>query len=442
MLHITNSLTGKKEEFAPLSDTVKMYVCGVTPYDHAHVGHGRCYVAFDILYRTLRFLGHTVVYTRNFTDIDDKLLNRAAREFGDRLQYQKLANQFIKSFAQDMHALNCLDPDHEPRVTEHIPQIILFIQGLIDQGVAYQANGDVYFNIKQFPAYGALSKHNVEDLRTGVRIDVREQKKDPLDFALWKSESEGQFWQSPWGYGRPGWHIECSALARQYLGEKIDIHGGGLDLIFPHHENEIAQSEALHGKSFARFWVHNGLININKEKMSKSLGNVFALNELFQQFDPMVIRYYFVSHHYLSLIHISFDGLQAAQKAYQRLIKIFSNYACKETAKNFTSPIIDRMRTFLCDDLNTPGMLGVVFEHLADLQNNEQELCAVKFILTSVLGLTLQPLPEKKIDITPEIQKLIDERNKARKEKNWAQADAIRDQLAQLGIDVRDEKLD
>ncbi len=442
MLHITNSLTGKKEEFAPLSDTVKMYVCGVTPYDHAHVGHGRCYVAFDILYRTLRFLGHTVVYTRNFTDIDDKLLNRAAREFGDRLQYQKLANQFIKSFAQDMHALNCLDPDHEPRVTEHIPQIILFIQGLIDQGVAYQANGDVYFNIKQFPAYGALSKHNVEDLRTGVRIDVREQKKDPLDFALWKSESEGQFWQSPWGYGRPGWHIECSALARQYLGEKIDIHGGGLDLIFPHHENEIAQSEALHGKSFARFWVHNGLININKEKMSKSLGNVFALNELFQQFDPMVIRYYFVSHHYRAPIDFSFDGLQAAQKAYQRLIKIFSNYACKETAKNFTSPIIDRMRTFLCDDLNTPGMLGVVFEHLADLQNNEQELCAVKFILTSVLGLTLQPLPEKKIDITPEIQKLIDERNKARKEKNWAQADAIRDQLAQLGIDVRDEKLD
>ena len=442
MLHLTNSLIGKKELFKPLADTVKMYVCGVTPYDHAHVGHGRCYIAFDVLLRMLRYLGYHVKYYRNFTDIDDKLINRAAREIGDRLRYKEIANRYISSFEKDMQALNCIVPDGQPRVTDNIKHIIAFIQGLIDQGYAYQANGDVYFQISTFSSYGKLSKHKVEDLRTGLRIDVREQKKDPLDFALWKSESNGEFFKSPWGYGRPGWHIECSVLAKEYLGEQIDIHGGGLDLIFPHHENEIAQSEALHGKNFAQFWIHNGLVNIGKEKMSKSLGNVFSLHELFQQYDPMVVRYYFISHHYRAPIEFSFDGLEAAKKAYQKLIHVFSQHECKKIfGGSIASPIIDRMKEFLLDDLNTPGMLGIVFEHLSDLKNNEQELCAVKQILTDVFGLTLQPLPEKKVTITPEIQKLINERNEARKQKDWVRADAIRDKLKELGVEVYDEKI-
>ena len=441
MLKLTNSLTGKKEEFKPLSDLVTMYVCGVTPYDHAHIGHGRCYVAFDVLYRMLQFLGYSVNYCRNFTDIDDKLLNRADKEFSDRLRYKEIADRYIQSFHQDIKLLNCLDPEHEPCVTQHITQIVAFIEGLIEQGYAYQADGDVYFQISRLPAYGKLSKHNVEDLRAGVRVGVREEKKDPLDFALWKSEPEGEFFKSPWGYGRPGWHIECSALAHHYLGEQIDIHGGGLDLIFPHHENEIAQSEALYKKDFAQFWVHNGLVNINKEKMSKSLGNIFALHELFKTFDPMIVRYYFLSHHYHAPIEFSFDGLAAAQKAYQKLINVFANYSCKEMPKDFTSPIIDQIKEFLCDDLNTPGVLGVIFGHLSDLQDNEQELCAVKYILTNVFGLTLQPLSVQEVEITPEIQTLIGQRNEARNQKDWKRADEIRDQLKKLGFEVRDDKI-
>ena len=244
MIQFTNTLTGKKEEFI-VQDTVLMYVCGITPYDNAHVGHGRCYVSFDVLHRMLLFFGKKVVYCRNFTDIDDKLLHRAEKEFGDRLRYLEIADRYIKSFTHDVAALNCLPPHIEPRVTDNIPEIIIFIQELIDKGYAYQSGSDVYFHIAQFPEYGKLSKQKIEDLHAGVRVDVREQKKNPLDFALWKGEPEGEFWQSPWGYGRPGWHIECSVLARINLGEHIDIHGGGLDLIFHHHENEIALSERL-----------------------------------------------------------------------------------------------------------------------------------------------------------------------------------------------------
>ena len=245
MLKIINTLSGKKELFRPLFDKVTMYVCGITPYDRAHIGHGRCYVVFDVLYRMLRFLGYRVIYCRNFTDIDDKLLKKAEHEFGDAQRYPEIAARNIKSFHQDMAALNCFSPDYEPRVTTHIPQIITFIDALIKKGHAYQANGDVYFQVSSFPSYGKLSRQKLDDLRGGVRIDVREDKRDQLDFVLWKGDPEGKFWQSPWGYGRPGWHIECSALAREYLSDQIDLHGGGIDLIFPHHENEIAQSESL-----------------------------------------------------------------------------------------------------------------------------------------------------------------------------------------------------
>ncbi len=335
MLKITNTLSGKKESFVPLkAPEVKMYVCGVTPYDYAHLGHGRVYVIFDVLYRLLTFSGYKVTYCRNFTDIDDKLLNRAKKELGDRLAYERLATKFIDAFHDDMNALNCLPPTYEPRVTEHITEIIEFIDGLVKKEKAYIVNGDVYFSIEQFPNYAQLSKHKLKDLRAGARVEVQEKKKDPLDFALWKSELEETFWKSPWGWGRPGWHIECSTLARLYLGEQIDLHAGGMDLIFPHHDNEIAQTEALIGKPFVKYWMHNAFVRIDKEKMSKSLGNFFTLQEVFKKFDPIVIRYLYLTHHYRSPLDFSFDDLEAAHKTYQKLARIFSKHTCAQPLSN------------------------------------------------------------------------------------------------------------
>jgi cysteinyl-tRNA synthetase len=455
MLKITNTMTGNKELFTPRNEgVVNMYICGVTPYAPSHIGHGRCYVAFDLFYRVLQLAGYSVVYCRNFTDIDDKLLNRAEQEFGDKHRYTEIADACIRQFHDDMTALNCISPDFEPRVTHHIPDIIEFIQGLIEEGKAYAVGGDVYFHIASFPQYGKLSKHNIKDLRAGSRIDVEHNKKDPLDFALWKSEAEGTFWESPWGYGRPGWHIECSALASYYLGERIDVHGGGLDLVFPHHENEIAQSEGLYGGTFARYWMHNGFVLVDKEKMSKSLGNFLTLDEIFKQFDPMVIRFYYLSHRYRAPMDFSFDDIKSVQKSYQRLCKFFES--CKESTvqsiaqsmrkdaekiKGF--PIVQKMWQALLDDLNTPAMFGTLFESLDILADpaNKQEMCAVKAFLLSILGLTLEPLPEKAVELTPEITQLLAEREKARAEKNWARADEIRDQLTNLGVDIHDKKL-
>ncbi|HEX4069322.1 MAG TPA: cysteine--tRNA ligase [Candidatus Babeliales bacterium] len=453
-MQFTNTLSGKKEKFAT-SKPVKMYVCGVTPYDDAHIGHGRCYVAFDLLLRMLRFFGHEVNYCRNFTDIDDKTMHRAEKEFGDRLRFHEIADRYIANFHQDIAKLNCVPPNHEPRVTENIPQIIEFIQNLITQGYAYQSDSDVYFLIEKFPSYGKLSKQKIEDLYVGVRHEACDKKRHPLDFALWKGEPEGEFWKSPWGYGRPGWHIECSVLAYLNLGEHIDIHGGGLDLIFPHHENEIAQSESLLGAPFSRMWIHNGMVNSNKEKMSKSLGNFFVLRDIYKHFDPMVLRYYFLIHHYRMPIEFSFEGLTSAQKSYEKLIRLFAGdlsddlsfvASAKEEAwgksdATYQSDLSDRIKTFLQDDLNTPGLFGVIFEHSVDIANNKHELAAVKNILVNILGLTLQPLPENSVALTPEIEELIVERNKARREKNWARADELRDQLKMLGVDVHDGKM-
>lgn len=437
-MHFMNTLTGKKEELTHKSP-VKMYVCGVTPYDDTHVGHGRCYVSFDLVKRFLSFSGREVVYCRNFTDIDDKTMNRAEKELGDRLRFKEIADRYINHFQNDIGKLNCLAPDYEPRVTDNIPAIITFIEELIEKGSAYQAGNDVYFRIETFADYGKLSKQKIEDLKSGARVDVREQKENPLDFALWKSEPEGEFWQSPWGYGRPGWHIECSVLARIHLGEHIDIHGGGLDLIFPHHENEIAQSESLFGEPFSRMWMHNGMITINKEKMSKSLGNFFFLRDLYKQFDPMVIRYFFLTHHYRMPVEFNFDVLTVAQKSYERLINLFG--AEQIGADDYQSAIVDRMVSYLHDDLNTPGLLGVLFENISDITENNNERAAVKNILMNVLGLTLQPLPVKEVEITSDIQALIDERNQARLAKDWARSDELRDQLKAMGVDLKDEKL-
>ena len=439
-MQFTNTLTGKKEEFV-VGKQLKMYVCGVTPYDDAHIGHGRCYVAFDLLFRMLQSLGIDVNYCRNFTDIDDKTMYRAEKEFGDRLRFHEIADRYIKNFHQDIGKLNCLSPHYEPRVTENIPQIIEFIQKLIDKGDAYQSGNDVYFAIENFPEYGKLSKQKIEDLQVGARVDICEKKKNPLDFALWKGESEGEFWKSPWGYGRPGWHIECSVLAYLNLGEHIDIHGGGLDLIFPHHENEIAQSESLLGEPFSRMWMHNGMVNSNKEKMSKSLGNFFMLRDVYKHFDPMVLRYYFLTHHYRMPIEFSFEGLTSAQKSYERLIRLFDVDLTDIDTTGYRSDVIDRIMEFLKDDLNTPGLFGVIFEHMTDLARNTNELAVIKNIMVNVLGLTLQPLPLQTVAMTPEIELLIVERNKARQEKNWARADELRDQLQSLGVNLHDGKI-
>lgn len=444
MFTITNTLSGKKEQFVSIKPgIVTLYACGITPYDAAHIGHGRSYVSFDLLYRWLTFLGYQVLYCRNITDIDDKLLKKAQELLGDQHRYKELADTFIEHYHQEMKALHCTPPTYEPRVTDNIPMIIDFIKDLIDLGHAYVVDGDVYFAINTFPEYGKLSKQQLEELRAGARVETDKQKRDPLDFALWKSEPKGTFWKSPWGYGRPGWHIECSALASHYLSDQIDIHGGGRDLVFPHHENEIAQSESRTKTPFARYWVHNGLISINKEKMSKSLGNTLLLADLCKKYDPMVVRFYYLLHHYRSPLEFSFTELDAAAKNYKKLCKLFEgvsvgDYSLRELSQ---FPIGKRMLEFLRDDLNTPGMFGVLFESIDELENNSIELRAVKQILYNLMGLSLESLEDKTVAITPEIQKLLDERKKARARKDWVRADALRDELIAHGIEVQDKKV-
>lgn len=440
MLTITNTLTGKKELFTPLNKNhVQLYVCGVTPYDYAHIGHGRCYVTFDVVYRLLKSMYRSVTYCRNFTDVDDKLMARADKELGDRLRYHEIAQKFMSAYTQDMQQLNCLVPDREPRATETVDQIIALVDQLIKKGFAYEVDGDVYFRVRAFNDYGKLSKRKLDDLQAGARVEVNTKKEDPLDFALWKAESEHTFWKSPWGYGRPGWHIECSAMAATHLSEHIDIHAGGMDLIFPHHENEIAQSEAVYGPEFAQYWMHNAFVRIDKEKMSKSLGNFFTLRDVFKEFDPMVIRFYILQHHYRSPLDFSFDDIKAAEKAYRRLCKALATVEAHLVDDvDSESVIYDKMKTFLCDDLNTPGVLGVVFEYITQID----ALPVIKYVLQNMLGLTLASLLEKEKEITPEVKKLIDQRKQAREQKEWAKADALRDQLVALGYVIQDKKTD
>ncbi len=423
------------------TDTLLMYVCGITPYDHAHLGHGRCYVTFDLLYRLLTFLGYKVTYARNFTDIDDKLINRAEKELNDPTQFIRLANTYIESFHEDMKALGCKPPHYEPRVTQMIPQIIAFVEGLITQGNAYVTEGgDVYYDISSFPDYGKLSQRSLDDLQAGARVSVRSDKKNPLDFALWKATDTQPGWESPWGLGRPGWHIECSAMAREYLGDTIDIHGGGMDLIFPHHENELAQSEGLTKKPFARHWMHNAFVRVNQEKMSKSLGNFLTLRDAYTTFDPMLLRYYYLIHHYRSPLDFSPEDIQATGKSYQKLCHAFEGItpASREeilaTDDQLTTDLIEA----LSDDLNVAKCMGRVFDHLKSMGPNEKAL--VKGLMIEVLGLDLIPLHKEEVTITPEIQGLLDQREQARKDKDWAKADALRDKLKELGVDVQDRK--
>jgi len=442
-LLLTNTLTKRKELFTPRTpEKVLMYVCGITPYDNAHVGHGRCYVTFDVLYRLLKFLGYQTTYVRNFTDIDDKLLNRAQQEFNDRMRYQEIAQRYMLSFSDDMQKLACLTPDKEPRATETIGAMLELIQKLITKGHAYEVNGDVYFAVRSFKDYGKLSGRNLEDLCAGARVEINEQKRDPLDFALWKGEPEGTFWKSPWGYGRPGWHIECSAMASKLLAPHIDIHGGGMDLIFPHHENEIAQSEGVYGPPFANYWIHIAFVRINQEKMSKSLNNFFTLKQIFDEFDPMVLRFYYISHNYNIPLDFSFEGLANAHKAYNKLCRILAGTSTASlTATEISqSTIATKILDFLCDDLNAAGALGVVFEHADELASQPAQAAAVRTIFSTILGLGLEPVAQKEVAITPEIQELINQRDQARAEKNWRKADELREQLRQMGFEIQDKK--
>jgi len=442
MISLYNTVTGKKESVVSQKDKpLLLYVCGITPYDYAHIGHGRCYIMFDVLYRLAKFHKMPISYCRNFTDIDDKLLNKAHEEFGDKYRYTDIAQRYIDAYLEDMEQLGCAFPDHQPRVTQVIPDIIAFIETLIKKNAAYVVDGDVYFRVAAYKPYGTLAKKNLDELQSGVRVQVNEKKENPLDFVLWKGEPQGTFWKSPWGYGRPGWHTECCVMAEKFLAPTIDIHGGGMDLMFPHHENERAQAELAFGKTFAKEWMHVAFVRIDKEKMSKSLGNFFTLRQVFNAFDPMVVRFYVLNHHYRSPIDFSFQDLEVAEKTYRRLCTFFAQKSCPVTfasASQHESPIMKNMLRFLDDDLNTVGMWGVLFENLDNLGD---EFCTIKSFIQNVLGLSLQPLMPKIICITPEIQALMNERIAARADKDFKRADEIRDQLRQLGVDVNDGKI-
>jgi cysteinyl-tRNA synthetase len=439
---ITNIFTKKKEVFEPVTkNKVLLYGCGITPYDYAHIGHGRSYVFIDLVVRFFKFLGYEIKYVRNVTDIDDKLLKKA-KKLGDVMRYEAIANKFTELFQQEMGELNCLIPDAEPKVTENIECIIDFIKGLVEKEKAYVVDGDVYFDISTYKDYGQLSGKKLEDLVAGARVEVDKRKKSPADFALWKGNNKKEFWESPWGYGRPGWHIECSALAKKFLGETIDIHCGGMDLIFPHHENERAQSEALHGKIFAKYWMHNALLNIDEQKMSKSLGNILSLKEIFEKYDPIILRFYFLQHHYRTPIEFSFEMLDAAKVAYKKLVQIFADVEVGVGSLDFSnvkkgSPVYF-MAAALADDFNSPKMLGILFENLQLIKSSEEFLVQSKQFLKQVCGLRFD-LKEEEVEITPEIAELIEKREKARNEKRWDEADAIREKLREIGYEVHDK---
>lgn len=444
MINFTNTMSQKKEQFVSLEPKkVRMYVCGITPYDYAHIGHGRCYVTFDLVYRVLEFAGFQVTYARNFTDIDDKILKRAAVELGDASRFSEITQKYIQSYHRDMKRLNCIDPSYEPRVTEVIPQIITFVQGLIAKGAAYEKNGSVYFRVATFKKYGALSKQSLQDLQSGARVEVDELKESPLDFALWKKDDEVGY-ESPWGQGRPGWHIECSAMAHDIFHGPLDIHGGGMDLMFPHHENEIAQSESLHEHPFVGYWLHNAFVRINKEKMSKSLGNFFTLHDVLEKFDPMIVRFYYLKHHYRNPLDFSFDDLESAAVAYKKIVQFFIDVSEKSVHDvNLVKEncVVAEMFAALQEDLNTSAAFGILFEKMPILQGDSHAKALVKYFVVHILGLTLEPIIEPQIVITPEIQSLLDQREIARVQKNWALADQLRDQLKALGIDTHDKKL-
>jgi len=454
VLKIHNSLTGTKEEFKPLvPGKVSMYVCGMTVYDYCHIGHARVMVAFDVITRYLRQQGYEVNYIRNITDVDDKIFNRANE---NSEPYQELTARFIDAMHEDEHALSVLPPSSEPRATEHIDNILNMVRTLIEKGYAYAAsNDDVYYRIDRFEGYGKLSNRNIEEMRAGARVEVDEHKENPLDFVLWKSAKEGEAsWESPWGAGRPGWHIECSAMSTCCLGNTFDIHGGGPDLKFPHHENEIAQSEAATGERYVNTWMHAGAVRVDNEKMSKSLGNFFTIREVLEKYNPEVVRYFLVSSHYRSAINYSEDSLKQAQQALERFYTTLRNAKAQPSAETAchsesTTEFRIRFETAMDDDFNTPEALAVLFD-LAREINRAESATEVLVDLLLELGATvgiLQQEPEAFLQAATageisaeEVEQLIIDRKNARSEKNWGRADEIRDLLIEKGILLDDSR--
>jgi cysteinyl-tRNA synthetase len=492
-LTVFNTLGNRKEAFVPVvPGHVKIYACGVTVYDLCHIGHARANVTFDIIVRYLRYRGYEVTFVRNFTDIDDKIIQRAKSENTD---YLAISNRYIEAFYEDFDRLDLVRPDVEPRATDHIPEIIDLVGRLIDAGKAYAVNGDVYYSVRGFAEYGKLSGKNTEDLLSGARVEVDDRKRDPLDFALWKTSKPGEpAWPSPWGPGRPGWHIECSAMAMKHLGETFDIHGGGKDLVFPHHEHEIAQSEGATGRPFAKYWVHNGFVNVDSEKMSKSLGNFFLLRDVLEKVKPDVLRFFLVSSHYRSPIDYTERSLAEAKAGLARLYRVKEKMeACVSAGQMASSvpggdefaalrEVTDRFLESMDDDFNTAAALGHIFDaarvmnRLAPADPSVEKEKAGKFLagyallgpLFDVLGLLRDPAGEyfrgEPVHHVPEteggsskfssgsetkfthglskeeIERRIEERKAARARKDFAEADRIRKELEALGVILEDSK--
>jgi cysteinyl-tRNA synthetase len=450
MITIHNSLSGHKEPLQPIADRkVRLYVCGITVYDYCHLGHARFMVVFDAVVRHLRARGYDVTYVRNITDIDDKIINRA-REQG--LDWRALTQKFIAAMDEDCAALGLLKPDLEPRATEHIPQIIAMIEKLVARGLAYQAsNKDVYYDVSKFEGYGKLSGKQLEDLRVGARVAVDESKDDALDFVLWKAAKPGEpAWDSPWGPGRPGWHIECSAMSTHCLGNHFDIHGGGMDLKFPHHENEIAQSEGATGETFVNLWMHNGFVQVNAEKMSKSLGNFATLRDLLKVYRAEEIRYFILGSHYRSPLDFSDEHLKASNQGLNRLYTALRGLP--DAPAPADEPYTARFDAAMDDDFNTPVALSVLFELARDINirrgSEPQQAAALGAVLRRLggrLGL-LQQDPEAWFTAAQaggpdaaEIERLIAARLAARKAKNFTEADRIRDELLKQGVRLEDK---
>lgn len=444
MLTIYNSLSRKKEEFKPLvAGKIGLYVCGITVYDHCHLGHARSMVCFDVIVRFLREQGYDVNYVRNITDIDDKIIVRA-QERG--LSIQELTTQYIQAMHDDARALNILSPNVEPRATAHVDSIIRLIQRLIDTNHAYVSeNGDVCYEVSSFKDYGKLSQKDLDGLVAGSRIEIVKEKRSPLDFVLWKmAKPEEPSWDSPWGKGRPGWHIECSAMAMEELGEHFDIHGGGLDLQFPHHENEIAQSEGATHKPFANYWVHVGMLQVNHEKMAKSTGNFFTIQDVLTKYHPEVIRYFLLSSHYRSPLNYSEENLTNANKALMRLYQSIKDVEYVDVPVNATW--VQQFTQAMEDDFNTPEALSVLFQLSREINKTKAvELVATLKKLGAILGL-LNSSPENFLQLRSEeldtayITGLIEERLLARTARNWARADEIRDLLLAQNIELEDGK--
>jgi cysteinyl-tRNA synthetase len=450
-IQVYNTLTRRKEPFEPLEPgKVKMYVCGPTVYNYFHIGNARPFVVFDTIRRYLIYSGYEVTYVQNFTDVDDKIIKRGHEE---GLTPQQVADKYVEAYFADADALGVMRADVHPRVTEEMPAIIAMIERLINEGHAYVSEGDVYFSTASFPEYGKLSGQTLENLQAGARVEVSEKKKNPLDFALWKAAKPGEIsWSSPWGEGRPGWHIECSAMSLKYLGEQIDIHGGGVDLTFPHHENEVAQTESCTHKPFAKYWLHNAFINMNNEKMSKSTGNFLTTHDLLKKYDGRVLRFLILSAHYRNPVNFSEELVANAEAGFQRITTCYENLRHRlGTATDGHADRVDadlyrsKFRARMDDDFNTADAITEIFELVGDanqyLRQETVERAAIQTYLDlieefmGVLGISVKT---EDMALDAEIEALIAQRTEARKAKNWALADEIRDKLTAMGIALED----